>query len=144
MDPFKVAERYLQLKKVCAPKSMGDTMIRINDMILSPLIRLTFLFLEAFDLVSLVTTAFATYRVWQEWLEYCELRFTMQHMYLTTMATGGPQIVTNDPEYLPYVYADAVVRHGMRHRGSGWVPQRRAAPWTRIQLRSPVPARLPQ
>jgi hypothetical protein len=141
MDPFKVAERYLQLKKVCAPLSTGDTMMRINEMILSPLISLTFLWLKSFDFISFATTAFATYRVWRDWIEYCELRFTMQHMYLTTMATGGPHIVTNDPTYLPYVYADAVVRLGMRRPGSGLVPRTRAEPWTRIQLRLPVPAR---
>ena len=144
MDPFKVAERYLQLKKTCAPQSTGDAMMRLNEMILSPLISLTFLWLKSFDFISFATTAFATYRVWRDWIEYCELRFTMQHMYLTTMATGGPQIVTNDPEYLPYVYADAVVRASMRHRDSGWVPLQRAAPWTRIRLRSPVPAPPPQ
>lgn len=143
MDPFKTAERYLQLKKVCAPRSMGDTMIRINDMILSPLIRLTFLWLESLDLVSFATVAFSTYRVWRDWLEYCDLRFQMQQMYLTTMATGGPQIVTNDPEYLPYVYADAVVRLGMRHQGSAQV-RLQAQPWTRIQLRQPVRASPPQ
>lgn len=140
MDPFKIAERYLQLKKTCAPRSKGDMMMRINEMIVSPLITLTLLCLDSLDMMSLVTAAFSLYRVWSEWLEYSELRFTMQHMYLTTMATGGPQITTNDPEYLPYVYADAVLRVSMRHRGSGWVPQRRAAPWTRIQLRQPVPA----
>ena len=144
MDPFKVAERYLQLKKVCAPRSMGDTMMRINEMIVSPLITLIFLCLDSSDLMSLVTAAVSLYRVWSEWIEYSDLRFRMQHMYLATMATGGPQIVTNDPEYLPYVYADAVVRHGMRRPGSGWVPQRREAPWTRIQFRPPVPATPPQ
>jgi hypothetical protein len=39
-------------------------------------------------------------------------------MYLKTMQIGGPFIVTNDPEYIPYVFADAVTRHDMRHRGS--------------------------
>jgi hypothetical protein len=139
MDPFKVAERYLQLKKVCAPRSMGDTMMQINEMILSPLISLTFLQLESLDLVSIVTAAFSAYRVWREWFEYSELRFTMQHMYLTTMATGGPQIVTNDPEYLPYVYADAVVRLGMRRQGSAQV-RLRPKPWTSIRSSPPVPA----
>lgn len=115
-------------------------MIRINEMILSPLITLTLLGLDSLDVVSLVTAVLSTYRVWRDWIEYSDLRFTMQHMYLTTMATGGPQIVTNDPTYLPYVYADAVVRASMRRPGSAWVPQRRAAPWTRIQLRQPVPA----
>jgi len=115
-------------------------MIRINEMILSPLISLTFLQVESMDLVSIVTAAFSVYRVWTEWIEYSDLRFTMQQMYLTTMATGGPQIVTNDPEYLPYVYADAVVRLGRRRPGS--VPVRlRPEPWKSIQLRSSVPAR---
>jgi hypothetical protein len=139
MDPFKVAERYLELKRVCAPKSVGDTMMRINEMILSPLISLTFFQLDSLDLVSIVTAAVSVYRVWREWVEYSELRFTMQHMYLTTMATGGPQIVTNDPEYLPYVYADAVVRLGMRRPGSVQV-RLQPEPWTRIQSSPPVPA----
>jgi hypothetical protein len=118
-------------------------MMRINELILSPLITLTFLCLRSLDFVSLITSTVSTYKAWTQWLEYCQLRFTMQQMYLTTMATGGPHIVTNDPEYLPYVYADAVVRASMRHPGSGWVPQKRAAPWTRIQLRRPVPASPP-
>jgi hypothetical protein len=129
MDPFKVAERYLQLKKVCAPQSMGDQMIQINEMILTPVISLTFLCLKAFDLVSLLTTALSVYRAWSQWAEYSELRFLMQRMYLDTMTTGGPQIVTNDDTYLPYVYADAVVRASMRHPGSARA-LRTGAPWT--------------
>jgi hypothetical protein len=140
MDPFKVAERYLQLKKVCTPRSMGDTMMRINEMILSPLITITFLFLSSMDFVSTLTAALSTYRVWSEWLEFSHLRFVMQQMYLTTMSTGGPHIVTNDPQYLPYVYADAVVRHGMRRPGSAGV-RLPPEPWTRIRSSLPVPAR---
>jgi len=115
-------------------------MMRINELILSPLITLTFLCLRSLDFVSLITSTVSTYKAWTQWLEYCQLRFTMQQMYLTTMVTGGPHIVTNDPEYLPYVYADAVVRAGMRHPGSGPV-RLQPEPWRRIQLRSSVPAR---
>ena len=118
-------------------------MMRVNEMILSPLISLTFLQLESLDVISIVTAAFSAYRVWREWFEYSELRFTMQHMYLTTMATGGPHIVTNDPEYLPYVYADAVVRAGMRRPGSVRV-RLQPEPWTRIQSAKGVPAIPPQ
>ena len=118
-------------------------MIRINEMILSPLITLTFLCLRSFDVLSLLTTGLSVYRAWAQWIDYTDLRFQMQQMYLTTMATGGPQIVTNDPEYLPYVYADAVVRASRRHPGSGPV-RPRAAPWTRIQTSRPVPASPPQ
>ena len=94
-------------------------MIRINEMILTPLITIFFVLSDKFELMSVLPAAMSTYRVWSEWIEFCSLRFEMQQMYLTTMKTGGPQIVTNDPDYLPYVYADAVVRHDMRRQGSG-------------------------
>lgn len=139
MDPFKVAERYLHLKKLCAPRSMGDQMIQINEMILAPLISLTFLCLQSLDLVSALTSALSVYRAWSRWIEYSSLRFEMQRMYLQTMAQGGPQIVTNDPEYLPYVYADAVVRAGMRRQSSAPV-LRRLGPWSHIQSSPPVHA----
>ncbi len=114
-------------------------MIQINEMILAPLISLTFLGLRSLDLASALTSALSIYRAWAQWIEYSSLRFEMQRMYLQTMASGGPQIVTNDPEYLPYVYADAVVRLGRRRPGSAPV-RLRQAPWSHIQLRSPVPA----
>ena len=139
MDPFKVAERYLQLKKVCAPRSVGDQMIQINEMILAPLISLTFLGLQSLDLASALTSALSVYRAWAQWIEYSSLRFEMQRMYLQTMAHGGPQIVTNDSTYLPYVYADAVVRLGRRRPGSAPVRLRRA-PWSHIQSVKSVPA----
>jgi len=117
-SPFADAERYIQLRKQYAPQSWGDTILRFNELILTPLISLVLFFLHSFDVLSIVSTAFSTYNVWTEWTEYWTLRFTMQSMYLLTMQTGGPFIVTNDPTYMPYVYADAVVRAGMRHRGS--------------------------
>jgi hypothetical protein len=140
MDPFKLAERYIQLRTYYSTPSLGDTMMRLNEMILSPLITLTFLCLGSLDFVSLVSAIVATYRAWSQWVEYSDLRIHMQRMYLTTMASGGPQIVTNDPTYLPYVYADAVVRLGSPRLGSARVPRQRVAPWTRIAPRSPVPA----
>jgi hypothetical protein len=118
MSNFAVAERYIQLRKLCAPNSWGDVMIRINEMILTPLITIFFIFLHGSDFTTVVPAMFTVYRSWTEFLEYCELRFVIQRMYLKTMQIGGPFIVTNDPEYIPYVFADAVTRHDMRHRGS--------------------------
>ncbi len=109
-SPFVTAERYIQLRKVCAPESWGDTMIRINEMIVAPLITIFFIFLDGGDMMSFVTCAMSTYKVWSEWIEFQSLRFEMQQMYLHTMKVGGPFIVTNDSAYLPYVYADAVLR----------------------------------
>jgi len=113
--PFETAERYIQLRKIYSPKSWGELMIKINEMILTPLITIFFILLDRIELFSLVPAVLGTYRVWTGWMEYQELRFLMQRMYLKTMQMGGPFIVTNDSTYLPYVYADAMVRLGMRH-----------------------------
>jgi hypothetical protein len=93
-------------------------MIRINEMILTPLICIFFVILRQADIMLIISSCIATFRSWSEWIEYQELRILMQRMYLVCMATGGPLIRTNDNEYLPYVYADAVVRRGMRRQDS--------------------------
>ena len=113
-SPFEAAERFIQLRRKCAPISWGDSMIRINEMILTPLICIFFVILGRADLMLIISSCISTFRSWSEWIEYQELRILIQQMYLVCMATGGPFIRTNDNEYLPYVFADAVVRRGMR------------------------------
>jgi len=93
-------------------------MIRINEMILTPLICIFFMILRQADVMLIISSCISTFRSWNEWIEYQELRILIQRMYLVCMATGGPFIRTNDNEYLPYVFADAVVRRGMRHQDS--------------------------
>ena len=114
--PFEIAERYIELKKLCAPPSWGDTAIHVNEMVIAPMVALYSFFTGEYDLFMMGSAAMTTHRVWSEWIEYDDLRFEVQRMYLTTMASGGPQIVTNDNTYLPYVYADAVTRLNMRSR----------------------------
>jgi len=109
-NPFKIAERYIQLRKKCAPLSRGDQMIRINEMIITPLITIFLFMIRASDMLSLVSVIMNTYTSWKDWIEYNNLRFAVQKMYLRTMETGGPKIVTNDTTYMPYVFADAVMR----------------------------------
>lgn len=110
LTPFQIAERYIQLKKQCASESWADTALLVNQLIFEPLITLTMLFMGTKDLFMYISGFMNIYRSWSEWIEYNDLRFKVQDMYLTTMKTGGPHIVTNDPLYLPYVFADAVVR----------------------------------
>ena len=117
-SPFEVAERFIQLRRKCAPLSWGDTMIRINEMIITPLICIFFMILRQADVMLIISSCISTFRSWNEWIEYQELRILIQRMYLVCMATGGPFIRTNDNEYLPYVFADAVVRRGMRRQDS--------------------------
>ena len=126
-SPFALAERYIQLRSIYAPESWGDVMMRINELILTPLITIFFIFLDGSDFMTVVPAIANTVRSWSDFLDYCRLRFEMQRMYLQTMVMGGPFIVTNDPKYLPYVYADAVVRHALPRQRSGYVHQQRAS-----------------
>ena len=109
-NPFVVAERYIQLRKVCVPDSWADTVTLFNDMILMPLITLFLLFVGLADPIMIFTTVLKTYQVWKNYCEYTDLRFQVQQMFFICQITGGPFIVTNDSTYMPYVYADAVVR----------------------------------
>lgn len=110
MTPFQLAERFIQLRKKCAPRSIAERITLITDMILMPVITLFLYMISHGDLLSVLTTGIKTFFTWQEWVEYNDLRLEVQKMYLHTMQVGGPFIVTNDSTYMPYVYADAVYR----------------------------------
>jgi predicted alpha/beta hydrolase len=110
-NPFKTAEDYIQLRKVCDPSTMEGKMRRITDMIVIPVITLLTVFLGEIDWFAILSSSFSVYRAWDEWVRYNELRMEMQNMYLRAMQVGGPFIVTNDTNYMPYVWADAVVRN---------------------------------
>jgi hypothetical protein len=114
-SPFEIAERYIQLRKKWNPENWVDTIARINEMILTPLICCFFLLLGTIDVFMIASAILNTFNAWREWIEYQELRLIVQRMFLLCMYSGGPFIRTNDDQYLPYVFADAVVRHDMRH-----------------------------
>ena len=109
-SPFQLAERYIQLRKLCVSQTWGDTVMRFNEMIIAPIMTLFFVFARDRDLFATASSAIAVYRAWSEWIEYHDVRLKVQMMFLKMMAYGGPHIVTNDPDYMPYVYADAVIR----------------------------------
>jgi hypothetical protein len=110
MNPFQIAERFIQLRKVYDGPSWGDRMNIFNDMIVMPMIMLFMLFVRNYDLMSLASTFAKAFSVWRKFIEYTDLKFKVQKMYLHTMQVGGPFIVTNDSTYMPYVFADAVYR----------------------------------
>lgn len=109
-EPFKVAERYINLKQRCVPESWGDTILFFNEMVLGPLITIFLLFMGSRDLLMVFSAITRAYSAWTDWEEYHALRSVVQQMFLTTMLNGGPKITTNNMKYLPYVFADAVVR----------------------------------
>jgi hypothetical protein len=86
-------------------------------MIVAPLVALYSLFMGDVDFFMLASAAMTTHRAWSEWIEFTDLRFELQRMSLQMMVSGGPQIVTNDPAYMPYVIADAITRLNTRSPG---------------------------
>jgi hypothetical protein len=85
-------------------------MIRLNEMLVAPLIAIFLSFLGSGDLMMILSAAMTAHRAWTEWLEYQDLRFKVQRMYLVSSMLGGPFIRTNNPEYEAYIYADAIAR----------------------------------
>jgi len=85
-------------------------MVRLNEMFMAPMVAIFLAFLGKGDIMMIVSAAMTAHRVWTEWLEFQDLRFQVQRMYLVSTMLGGPFIRTNDPTYEPYVYADAIVR----------------------------------
>lgn len=118
--PFKVAERYINLRTRCLPESWGDTILFFNEMVMGPLVTLFLLFMGSRDVLMVFSAVTRAYSAWRDWEEYHALRSNVQEMFLITMTHGGPQITTNDVKYLPYVFADAVVRLGTHHRLPQW------------------------
>jgi hypothetical protein len=83
---------------------------RIVDMIFIPMISLFTILMGEIDWIAILSSTMTVVKAWYEWIQYHELRMEMQNMYLRAMMVGGPFIVTNDTTYMPYVWADAVVR----------------------------------
>lgn len=113
--PFQIAERYIQLRKQYAPKFTGDLVILINSMVITPLITIFLLLTFNTSFLSVLSAVSGAVQSWRGWIEYNELRFEVQRMYLRTMQLGGPFITTNDTTYMPYVFADAVMRSQQHH-----------------------------
>lgn len=109
-NPFQLAERYIQLRKQCESESWGDRIILANEMITGPLITLFLLLIGSVDAFMVISTSMNAFKAWQAWEEFHALRSVIYDMSLITAKAGGPFITTNDPQYYPYVLADAMVR----------------------------------
>ena len=108
--PFQTAERYIQLRTKCDPETWSGKTQLMSDMILMPIITLFLLFFQGADPMTVAMNGLRIYQVWKDHIEYTQLRFDVQRMMFHCQAVGGPFIVTNDPKYMPYVFADAAYR----------------------------------
>jgi hypothetical protein len=106
---FQTAERYITLSKTWEATDAYSRIKHINEMILMPLIAAIMS-----DPLFFFTSFMTAWGAWVEYAEYVELSFVMQRMQLDAVRRGGPFIVTNDPTYMPYVWADAVTRERVR------------------------------
>ena len=111
---FQTAERYIQLSNVWETGEWVPLIKHINEMILMPLIAFFSYSVGYSDVMFCLTTAVGAMNAWSDYTEFIELKFAMQRMELQARRVGGPFISTNDPTYMPYVWADAVTR--LRHR----------------------------
>jgi len=124
-DAFNKAERYIQLRTFFHPTRSVSNLKQISDMIVMPVIAFFMWFAGIGDALFVISSSMTAYDLWKRYNEYMSLEFEMQRMRLRTAVVGGPFIVTNDPTYLPYVWADAVTRtQPESHPGSGRTRQR--------------------
>ena len=82
---------------------------------MGPIVTLFLLFMGSRDVLMVFSAITRAYSAWSDWEEYHNLRNVVQGMFLKMMLNGGPQITTNDNDYLPYVFADAVTRLNEHH-----------------------------
>ena len=115
---FQTAERYIQLTKVWETDEWVPLIKHINEMILMPLIAFLSYCAGYSDIMFCLSTFVGATSAWTEYAEFVELKFVMQRMELQARRVGGPFISTNDPTYMPYVWADAVTRESVRQPGS--------------------------
>ena len=111
---FQTAERYIQLTKVWETDEWVPLIKHINEMILMPLIAFFSYCAGYSDIRFCLSTFVGATSAWTEYAEFVELKFVMQRMELQARRVGGPFISTNDPTYMPYVWADAVTRLSAR------------------------------
>ena len=115
---FQTAERYIQLTKVWETDEWVPLIKHINEMILMPLIAFFSYCAGYSDIMFCLSTFVGATSAWTEYAEFVELTFVMQRMELQARRVGGPFISTNDPTYMPYVWADAVTRKPQRRSPS--------------------------
>jgi hypothetical protein len=106
-DYFKEAESFVRLTN----KFLEPSWMMWFEMIVQPIILIaTCLYTRRItDILSLLGLI-KTFRLWNEWIEYKNVRANFVQWKQIVDTVGGPYISTNNNEYLAYVYADGMHR----------------------------------
>jgi hypothetical protein len=106
-DYFKEAESFVQL----TDKFLQPSWFLWFEMIIQPIILIaTCLYTrKLLDVLSLLGVI-KTFNLWNEWVEYKNVRSNFVQWKQIVDTVGGPYISTNDNNYLAYVYADGMHR----------------------------------
>lgn len=116
MNAFQAADTYISLKRRMFPPGISGWIVLFNELLLLPMIALIFFLCDPTQTVlSLLAPCMSASNAWRDWEQFHALEDRMIRMFVYMMATGGPQITTNDPTYIPYVFAYAVTRQHPQH-----------------------------
>lgn len=131
-DFFKTAEQF----NILTEKFLSPSLIVWFDMIGNPLMMIAVaLYTKKLPSILSVLGILKTVQVWYEWYEYKLVKQQLIEWKEIVNAAGGPQISTNDTNYMSYVYADGIQRlfnSQMRHQLHPSRP-------TAVKSRSPPP-----
>jgi len=106
-DFFKTAEQF----NILTEKFLSPSIIVWFDMIGNPLVMLAIaLYTKKLPSIISALGILKTIQVWYEWYEYRCVKEQLIDWKEIVLASGGPQISTNDTNYMSYVYADGIQR----------------------------------
>lgn len=106
-DYFKEAESFVQLTN----KFLEPSIFLWFEMILQPIILIaTCIYTRKLPDVLSLLGLIKTVSLWNEWVEYKNVRSNFTQWKQIVDTVGGPFISTNDNDYLAYVYADGMHR----------------------------------
>jgi hypothetical protein len=109
--------------------NLGKTFINISwwtilDMIFPIVAIIHCIVAKSLPDIFFVLSVYKSIQLWIQWSRFYALKRQISEWREIVNATGGPFISTNDPTYLPYVFADGMQRLQELHirRRTGSVP----------------------
>ena len=103
---FVEADEFIELAKTFAETSWW-TML---DMVFPVIGLVHCVMAKSLPDIFFFLNVYKSMKLWIQWFRYRELKHQINEWREIVNAVGGPYISTNDPTYLPYVFADGMQR----------------------------------